>query len=137
MPGFEIRPRDQHWLLRLIDRVFPYARGMFTTWNGVVYYPVNLDTTNLSMAILIKHESIHVEQQRRLGFWLFLAIYLLWPMPVLFAWGRWRLEREAYLVDIATKRLTIDDAVNVLWARYAWPWPKPLMRRWFRDNTVL
>jgi hypothetical protein len=56
---------------------------------------------------VIEHELVHVRQFRKYGFgnvWLGMVTmgfcYLLLPLPVGFAWCRWKLEREAYLVSL-------------------------------------
>jgi len=59
-------------------------------------------------------------------FWL---VWLL-PLPVLFS-GRWFIERAAYLDGIIKYGDDVEKCVNTLWDGYLWPWPKPLMRKWF------
>lgn len=66
---------------------------------------------------ILRHEAVHMQQQQRLGLgnvWLgvlpFLLAYLLLPLPVGFAWFRYRWEREAFLVEmqVDTQELGAD-----------------------------
>lgn len=86
---------------------------------------------------LIDHELTHIQQYERLGAILYTFLYLF--PPCLFAWGRWRLEREAYLVNIQrapkSERLyVIERIVESLWTNYFWTWPKSWMRKWFQEH---
>jgi hypothetical protein len=105
---------------------------------------------------LLVHEAVHIEQQRRLGLgsvWLGLLPWgLLWlcgPLPVVLAWGRWYLEREAYLAGwratlaelapeerAARRAVLIDHGVRQLTtAAYGWAWPWPMaVRAWWEDR---
>lgn len=56
---------------------------------------------------ILEHEAVHVGQFRRFGFgsaWLgvlpMFFLYVLLPVPIGFAYFRWRFEREAYAVGI-------------------------------------
>lgn len=87
-----------------------------------------------------------------LGVWLFgwpwlglafigaLAVLLL-PLSIGLAYGRWCIERQAYLVNIrvrtdpAERLRTIDWIVETLWKNYMWTWPRAWARRWFRENA--
>ena len=79
---------------------------------------------------VVLHEICHTRQIRR---WLalFHLTYLWFPLPVLLAWGRWRWEREAYLVNLRAGERTVDDVVDSLWRVYALTWPRAWMRKWF------
>ncbi len=79
---------------------------------------------------VIEHELVHTRQARSLPV-LWQLAYLLFPLPFLFAWGRWASERAAYLVNLEAGTHTVEQVVDILWRHYGWCWPKPLMRRWF------
>uniref|UniRef100_A0A6M3KYG0 Uncharacterized protein n=2 Tax=viral metagenome TaxID=1070528 RepID=A0A6M3KYG0_9ZZZZ len=82
----------------------------------------------------LEHEMIHTRQAKRYPI-IWQVSYLLLPVPVLFAWFRWRWEREAYLNDITKYGRDVDEVVDVMWSIYGWCWPKPLMRRWFKRRA--
>jgi hypothetical protein len=89
---------------------------------------------------IIEHETIHYEDFQRMGLLAFSFLYLLFPLPVVFAWGRWMLERKAYLVNIRAepedrRDNEIERIVESLWINYAWTWPRSWMRKWFKDNV--
>ena len=67
---------------------------------------------------------------------LFGAALTMLPASTGLAIGRWRIEGEAYLVNIIAtedgqRETEVERIVNVLWDGYGWTWPKPWMRRWF------
>jgi hypothetical protein len=82
-----------------------------------------------------EHELIHVRQQCGFGLYWSALLYFLLPLPVLFS-GRWFVEREAYLVDIVAGAKTVEQAVDILWRSYGYPWPKLLMRKWFDEQIA-
>ncbi len=57
---------------------------------------------------IVEHESVHLEQQRRDGIWRWHLRYVFRP-----SW-RARYEAEAYKVDIAAGRWTVDEAAQVI-----------------------
>jgi hypothetical protein len=74
--------------------------------------------------------------------WLFVLACAIWlvgllPLSAGLAYGRWFIEREAYLVQLffATSRAKeIERIVESLWKNYAWTWPRKWMRRWFQNE---
>ena len=86
---------------------------------------------------LANHELYHVEWMLNWwGPWVLLPLYFLVPLPVWFS-GRWFIERGAYLRDLETDRLTIDQCIDFLWRRYAMAWPKGKMRAWLEREVAL
>lgn len=82
---------------------------------------------------ILAHEMVHVEDMRTNWGLLKMALLVtIFPLPTLFS-GRWIIEFPAYLLDIRTGRLTVDQAVDILWNGYFYPWPKSLMRRKFNQ----
>lgn len=132
--GATLRSKKGSTLINVLSYLLPWRSWFLRTWTTIgrtIYAPTHVDIAGPlhPYATTIAHELVHVAQWRR--FWAFLWLgYILLPLPVLFAWCRWAAEREAYLVDIRAGR-SVDDVVNTLWRSYGWPWPKPLMRRWF------
>lgn len=121
------------WVLRpLLGNTF--MTSWWTTLGSTIYYPITVQDP--AQHHLVEHESVHAWQFRRWGWCAMVALTLLVPLPVLFS-GRWFVERRAYLVDILGGHCTIEGAVNMLWQSYAWPWPRPWMRRWFEGQIRL
>lgn len=118
------------WFLTLIGRILPPVRYAVVTIGDTVYSPDGHTPSPSTIA----HETVHVEQWARMGLW-FPIVYFLGGLPVFLAYGRWRLEREAYLVQIKHHGMTIDEAVKALWSPlYWWCWPPKLMRAWFEAH---
>jgi len=66
------------------------------------------------------------------------ASVVLAPLSIGLAWGRWRIEREAYLVNIRTSRnqsITIRWVANTLHENYLMTWPRKWAIRWLTKNT--
>lgn len=100
---------------------------------GAAYAREHAELAPWQLSVLA-HELHHVAQFKTWwGPWLIPLLVTLLPLPALFS-GRWFVERRAYLDDVINGRLTVDDAVAVLWNSYGWCWPRPLMRRWFVDQ---
>lgn len=82
---------------------------------------------------LLSHELVHARQFRSWWApWVLPLLATILPLPIIFS-GRWFIEREAYLDDLS-RGTAIEAAVNKLWREYAWPWPRSLMRSWFKKN---
>jgi hypothetical protein len=86
---------------------------------------------------MIAHEQVHSDRQlewmKTKPLWLYLLLYGLFPVPLFFAWFRWREERIACLEDLKAGA-SIDEVVEEIWSHW-WPWPRFLMRRWFENNA--
>lgn len=98
--------------------------------------------------ILLRHERVHLRQRRRLTFIGMACIYLLPFFPLGLAYGRARLEWEAYTETLrATHELLGADAVRdprlrqhivtrFCSADYGWMWPfRTQLNRWY-DQVV-
>lgn len=125
-----------------------FMRDFWTTWpfNETIYVPTKYDfdpdwgmpTWEKRHREVLEHESVHIEQAKRWTVPIFALMYLVFPMPILFAWGRWRIERDAYLTQLRAstdKAATIEWIVDTLWHSYAWTWPRAWMRRWFNNQA--
>jgi len=134
--GVTVKTKDKSRLMRVIGWFLglfglDFMGKFWTTVSGkTIWAHVGADLSNLDRyAGVIRHELVHIRQARRWPVW-FQVSYLLFPLPIGLAWCRWYWERKAFMVDIEAGRLTVDQAVDMLW-RYGWPWPKSLMRKWF------
>lgn len=80
---------------------------------------------------ILEHELIHAKDMAS-SWGLFKMFWLVWllPLPIIFS-GRWIIERYSYLNGMIKYGDDVEQAVDTLWDNYLWPWPKPLMRKWF------
>jgi hypothetical protein len=108
---------------------------------------------------VIAHERVHYEQFKKaglgsavLGILPLAIVYLLLPLPIGLAYGRYVLERPAYAVSIRHELLAAGHGSTdrmyhreqlIDWATeqlsgpaYGWTWPFPrAVRRWFEENA--
>jgi hypothetical protein len=101
--------------------------------------------SDVARVILLRHERIHLRQRRRYGFPLFAFLYLVPVLPLGLAYGRARLEWEAYRETLrATAELrglrAVDGALREEIVRrfvggdYGWMWPFPrCINQWFDE----
>jgi len=138
----KLRPKSGSRMMKILGgffRVFGNKRFMDSYWTTIrdtIYYPTRVADPN-RYAHIIAHECVHVEQWRK---WRVLQSfsYIFLPVPIFFAWFRWRWEREAYLVTIgfaSNKEREIERIVHDLWHDYMWTWPRKRMRKWFIEHT--
>jgi hypothetical protein len=92
--------------------------------------------------VLLRHERVHLRQRDRMG-GLRMALYYLIPFfPLFLAWGRARIEWEAYVETIrataevygldAARSLETEIVRRYVGPDYGWMWPVPwTIRRWF------
>lgn len=131
--GVRVRHKQSSRLMRLLGWVLGYwwwTRAWVTIGPRTIWAPAHVALDRLDVyEATIRHELVHIQQARRYPL-VWQVSYLLLPVPVVLAWCRWRWEREAYLVQLRAGAMTVEEVVSVLWRRYAWPWPRPWMRRW-------
>lgn len=74
-----------------------FMRNYTTTLGNTVYTPTSWEErSDESRTITLRHERVHMRQAKKHGQLLFSLMYLLWPLPVLWASARVRFEQEAY-----------------------------------------
>ncbi len=137
-----LRPKSKLWWARAIGELSPsFMTSFWTTVRfpgqpPVIAYPTTVkEPLETRYHGILKHELVHVNQMRTSwGLIKTTALYFFLPLPILFS-GRWYVERPAYLLDIDTGRKSIDGATELLWRSYVVPWPRPLMRRWFKKHA--
>ena len=94
--------------------------------------------------VLLRHERVHLRQRKRMGDVVMALAYLLPLFPLFLAWGRARIEWEAYVETIrATAEVHGLDAARALESEivrryvgpdYGWMWPFPgVVRGWFAE----
>lgn len=142
-----LRSKSSSLFMRILGFFIPGFMDRFWTTirlpfdkRPTIYYPVfysNIENSPADRTSVLDHELVHVEDMRS-SWGLFKMFWLVWalPLPIIFS-GRWYIERQAYLVSIIKHGYTIDYVVNTLWSSYLFPWPKPIMRRWFEKQVAL
>ena len=152
-PDFEIRPKRESVLQRaiavaLVALTFGGQRQYLTRYHtvlfGILYVPDAWKTmTDDERYVLLRHERVHLRQRKRMGDLRMALVYLFPLFPLFLAWGRARIEWEAYSETIrATAEVYGLDAARALeepivrryvGPDYGWMWPFPrAVRRWFR-----
>jgi hypothetical protein len=146
-PRFKIVPKAESRLSRLIDIVLKlvtvggqrhYLTRYHTVIGDTLYVPAAWAAmTDEARVILLRHERVHLLQRRRYGFPLFAFLYLVPFLPLGLAYGRARLEWEAYRETLrATAELRGRVALHAPELRaeivrrftgpdYGWMWPFP------------
>jgi hypothetical protein len=120
-----------------------YLTRYHTVLFGKLYVPDLWDTmVDGARYILLRHERVHLRQRRRMGDVAMALWYLLPILPLGLAWGRARIEWEAYVETIrataelygidAARRLEDEIVRRFMGPDYGWMWPFPkTIRRWF------
>jgi hypothetical protein len=153
-PDFDIRPKRgsplQHGiaaalLLLTLGGQRRYLSAYHTVLFGKLWVSDGWDgMDDASRYILLRHERVHLRQRRRMGDLLMTLMYLIPIFPVALAWGRARIEWEAYVETIRAtaevhglaraRALEPEIVRRYVGPDYAWMWPFPAMiRRWFRQ----
>jgi hypothetical protein len=153
-PGFRILSKKDSRLSWWIDRALKlvtlgaqrdYLERYHTVIGSTLYVPRSWQSAgDIDRLIVLRHERVHLRQQRRYGQPLMALIYLLPFFPLGLAYGRARLEWEAYAETIrATAEYRgIRAAADATWRReivsrftsgaYGWMWPfRTQVGKWF------
>jgi hypothetical protein len=122
-----------------------YLKRYHTVLFGRLYVPDAWDEMgDVERYILLRHERIHLVQRRRMGDVAMMFVYLFPILPMFLAWGRARIEWEAYVETIrataetlglqAARNLEDEIVRRYVGPDYGWMWPFPgTIRHWFRD----
>jgi len=153
-PEFRIRKkrtsglqRAIHYLLAAItlggQRV--YLTRYHTVLFGTLWVPDAWDAmTNDEKYILLRHERVHLRQRARMGDAMMTFLYLVPFFPLFLAYGRARIEWEAYVETLrataevhglgAAEQLRDVIKQRFIGPEYGWMWPFPRMiDRWFDE----
>lgn len=153
-PAFRILRKRGDALSRAIDvalRVVTlggqrhYLTRYHTVIGDTLYVPETWDEmSDLDRVILLRHERVHLRQRRRYGGALMAFLYLVPFLPLGLAYGRARLEWEAYTETLrATAELLGVDAARSRELRehivrrftgpdYGWMWPfRATVEAWY------
>ncbi len=155
-PNFRIVAKAESRLSRALDLTLKivtfggqrrYLSEYHTVIGDTLYVPSAWgSSTEIERAIVLRHERVHLRQRRRLGLPLMSFLYLFWILPLGLAWGRARLEWEAYTETLrATAELAGLDAARApalrqkivarfTGAAYGWMWPfERQVQRWYDE----
>jgi hypothetical protein len=126
-----------------------YLTHYVTTLGHTIYVPDDFDEWEAGDAWrILRHELVHVAQFERYGWLLMIVVYGFFPLPAGLAYGRARLEWEAYAETLrATAEIDGVEAARdpALHARitgrftgpdYGWMWPFPrVVRGWIAEEV--
>jgi hypothetical protein len=153
-PDFEVRRKRESVLQRAIGALLflvtlggqrHYLTRYHTVLFGKLYVPDTWDAmSDDARYVLLRHERVHLRQRKRMGDVMMGIAYLLLWLPVGLAWGRARIEWEAYVETIrataevsglaAARALEPEIVRRFVGPDYAWMWPFPrAVRYWFRE----
>jgi len=158
IPGFRIVRKDRSRLHRAIHHALvvvtfgqmrSYLDSFTTTIGKTVYVTSDWeDWPPDRRYVTLRHEAVHLRQFRRLTLPLMAILYILLPLPMGLAYGRARLEMEAYAETIRAaaevwgkgyassadhRRYVIDQFLG---PSYGWMWPfRRHLERWY-DGVV-
>jgi hypothetical protein len=153
-PSFQIRQKRESVLQRVIHLALLVLtlggqRVYLTRYHTVLFGTLWVPDAWAAMAdadryVLLRHERVHLRQRKRMGDLLMTWVYLVPFFPLFFAWGRARIEWEAYVETIrATAEVYGLPAAANLRAQivgrftgpdYGWMWPFPgTINAWFDE----
>jgi hypothetical protein len=153
-PSFAVVPKRGNTLQRVIALLLAvvtlggqrhYLTRYHTVLFGKLYVPDAWQRMDdAARYILLRHERVHLRQRRRMGDVGMAFVYLVPFFPLFLAWGRARIEWEAYVETIrATAEVHGLDAARALEEEivrryvgpdYVWMWPFPgTVRAWFHE----
>jgi hypothetical protein len=152
-PAFAIVPKRESRLQKAIGQLLRivtlggqrhYMTRYHTVLFGKLYVPdAWAEMGDAARFILLRHERVHLRQRQRMGDVIMALVYIFPLFPIGLAWGRARIEWEAYLETIAAtaeihgleaaRRLEDEIVRRYVGPDYGWMWPFPAtIRRWFR-----
>jgi len=153
-PGFVVVPKRGNTLQRVVGWLLAivtfggqrhYLTRYHTVLFGKLYVPDAWDgMDDAARYILLRHERVHLRQRRRMGDVMMAFVYLVPIFPLFLAWGRARIEWEAYVETIrataevhgldAARALEEDIVRRYVGPDYGWMWPFPgTVRAWFGE----
>lgn len=150
-PKFKLMPKHKSTLMRFMSYLLFFNKGFMsnfvTTIGNYIWVPENWDKLdNKVKATVIRHERVHLIQQKRYGMFLYIILYLFWPIPIFFALGRRNIEMEAYAESLRAEAeyfglFFIDQPKNMdryvsyfTSSSYAWMWiNRNSIENWYKQ----
>jgi len=157
-PDFRITPKRGDRLSQAIDwalRIVTlggqrhYLTRYHTVIGDTLYVPETwAQLADLDRVILLRHERVHLRQRRRYGAPLMTFLYLIPFLPLGLAYGRARIEWEAYtetlrataelrgLKALGSSELRAQIVGRFIGPDYGWMWPfRSVVEGWY-DRVV-
>lgn len=153
-----VRKSDSQFMLSIdrFLRILTFGRQsrFLTEYHTVIGYALFVAPTwesldDIEKIVLLRHERVHLRQCRKFGLWGLTLLYLLPFFPVGLAYGRARLEWEAYsetiraLFELRGTWVLSDSNLREHILRrfmgpdYAWMWPfRTTLDKWY-DRLIL
>jgi hypothetical protein len=134
-------------LIVTVGQANTFMTDFITTINTTVYVPTSWTTLSVGeKCVILRHERVHMRQVKKYSFFLFILAYLLFPLPLGFAWARAKFEMEAYAEtlrawneygeNITQTGFRQDILDQFTTARYGWMYPfSKRIAAWY-DATV-
>jgi hypothetical protein len=158
-PRFRLVPKLQNRFMAIIDRFLRIVTlgqqtRFLVEYHTVIGYTLYLAPTwehlsDIDRIALLRHERVHLRQRRRYGFVGLAFLYLIPIFPLGLAYGRARLEWEAYsetlraLFELRGAGVLSDEVLRerivgrFVGPDYGWMWPfRNRVEKWY-DQLVL
>lgn len=153
-PRFQLVKKRGNAFSRLVDIALrivtlgaqrEYITRYHTVIGNTLFVPDTWETTpDISRVITLRHERIHLRQRRRYGDIVMTFLYLVPFFPLGLAYGRARIEWEAYTETIrataeyrgleAARELRTYIVTQFTSGAYGWMWPfRNAVERWFDE----
>lgn len=159
-PRFLLRPKAESLFQRMIDVALKVLtlgaqHEYLTRYHTVLGYTLWLpaqwpDSPDDARYILLRHERVHLRQRRRYGMVGMALLYLLPFFPLGLAYGRARLEWEAYTetlratAEVRGREAAHDPVLHDYLVKqftsgaYGWMWPFPsVIRGWIAEALAI
>jgi len=156
-PKFKLVKKSDSLLMKIFNIFFlifsfgsnkVFMTHVTTTIGYTVYIPSRwLSMSAFSRVEILNHEAVHMTQRKKIGF-LFFFLYLLFPLPIFFAYYRTKFEKEAYAESLRQMvkyygievlddpKLKSSMVSHFTSGQYLWMWIlKSSIETWF-DQTV-
>lgn len=152
-PGFDVIKKSSSGLMKAIDmclkilsfgQMKTFMSYFITTLGEKVYVPDDWDTySTATKAITLRHERVHMRQAKKFGRFAFSLLYMLFPLPVLFAYFRTKFEKEGYEESLRayneyygskffTPALKESIVRHFTTSEYIWMWPwRSKIEQWY------
>jgi len=157
-PDFTLIPKASVWWMKVISvllKIITFGQmisfmSRYVTTIGNTIYTSELwdDNPPFMKAALIRHERVHMRQRKSMGSIRYALTYLFWPLPVVFAAGRKRIEMGGYAESMVAyteyygiefvKLTRIRERIigEFTGSTYFWTWPfRKSIERWY-DGVV-
>lgn len=157
-PDFKVVNKQESGLMKAINvflqvitfgQMKAFMTGFITTLGTTVYVPEGWENRPVASRLgVLRHERVHMRQARKYGRVLFSLMYLLLPLPTVFALCRRKFEQEAYEESLKALQEYHGDAVlkdpaikarmvaHFTSAEYFWTWPWSKSISMWYDDTV-